>query len=253
MVEHAATPTHADLPCDQPPEQSAETTATNISLAQRSSAAHSPDTMSRALREIESALRRRDAFLLGSRASRLSELMLRGEPEDGRMLLGGTACVTAFSDAQWSYVLGLDLCAILASQSCIETLLASAIESQGCRPAASYADLLLQAWEQKWLSDYEYRLFDRLRRQRNPYAHHRTINHRQNLDRRAMDTGGTPTALLQEDARAAVLALLDLSNRPPYALGPVVTSITEADLLPPVHPDQMSLLPASHETRATDM
>ena len=195
-----------------------------------------------AIREIEDHLRERDALSLTKRTERLAQLMLLGEPTDGRMLFGGTDCANALWEAQWSFINGLDLCAILAAQTCVEKLLAGFIELDGETPEGSYARLLNDATERRMISAREYQLFDRLRRTRNPYAHYRSVNDDQNTQRRAMNTGEHPDTLLQSDAQAAVHALICLVNRPPFAVGSVTASISEDDLLPPVHPGQLSIL-----------
>jgi len=191
--------------------------------------------------EIEAGLNQRDAIARRGRAERLAELMALGEPAEGRMLFGGIECMNALWEARWSYVYSLDLCAILASQICVEKLLAAAVEMQGSVAPNSYAALLTQAAAKGMLVAWEYELFDRLRRARNPHAHHRGVNDPQNLDRRAMETGENTDDLLRADARAALRALLGLLNRPPFGLGLVIGPIFEEELFPAVHPEQMAL------------
>lgn len=216
----------------------------NQARHRRSVLAYSWPMKSHALRELETHLRERDEVSLTRRAERLAQLMLLGEPTNGRMLFGGTDCVNALWEAQWSFINGLDLCTILAAQTCVEKLLAGFIDLDGGgdSPEGSYARLLKDATERRLISLREYQLFDRLRRTRNPYAHYRSVNDGQNIQRRAMNTGEHPDALLQSDAQAAVYALIDLVNRPPFAVGPVTVRLSEQDLLPPVHPGQLSLL-----------
>jgi hypothetical protein len=173
-------------------------------------------------RAAEDMLRERDEQTRASRAERLGEIMLLGEPEHGRMLFGGVDCANALWEAQSSYVNGLDLCAILVSQVCVEKLLSALIElSSGKVADRSYAHLLKDAVAQSFLSASEYSLFDRLRTTRNPYVHHRDINHDEHTMRRAMATGDHPDTLLRRDAHAAINAILNLVNRPPFAIGPV--------------------------------
>jgi hypothetical protein len=194
------------------------------------------------IRGIHTYLTEQDVATRPARAQRLAEVMLLGEPEDGR-IFHGVDPASALIEAQWSYINGFFLCTILASQTCLEKLLSGVIEDIGIDlHRASYAQLLATARDQSVLTQPEYSLFDRLRRARNPYVHHRKIDHRENIFRRAMDSGNDPDSLLQKDAKHALMALIGLVNRPPFGLGPVSASITEQDVAREVHPGQLSLL-----------
>jgi hypothetical protein len=170
--------------------------------------------------QTEEWLQERDEQTRVERAERLEELVLLGEPEQGRMLFGGVDVANALWEARSAYVDGLDLSAILVSQVCVEKLLSALIElAPETKASESYARLLEKAAAERFISDAEYRLFDRLRKARNPYTHYRNINHRESTMRRAMETGDHPDLLLRRDAYAAVSAILELVNRPPFALG----------------------------------
>lgn len=198
---------------------------------------------SRTTRELEGNLRERDNASRADRAKRLAELMLLGEPLEGRMLFGD--CADAFYEAQWSYIDARYLCTILAAQACLEKLLSGFIELADLGQAeTSYARLLKSAAAKRLLSRGEYELFDRLRQSRNPHAHYRGANDPGHPMRRAIATGEPCDLLLHRDAQAAVGALVNLVNRPPFALGRPVALFSGEDLLPPVHPAQMSLTAA---------
>ena len=171
-------------------------------------------------RQTQEWLQERDEQTRDERAERLEELALLGEPEEGRMLFGGVDVANALWEAQSAYVNGLDLSAILTSQVCVEKLLSALIElAPEAKASESYARLLEKAAAERFISDAEYDLFDRLRKARNPYTHHRNINHRASTMRRAMESGDHPDLLLRRDAFAALSAVLKLVNRPPFALG----------------------------------
>lgn len=200
--------------------------------------------------ELEERLREGDEDTRAERASRLAELLLLGRPEDGVMLFGGTEAMNALQETTGSYVDGLFLATILTAQICVEKLLSAAIELQSSTPPkGSYKDLLKEALARGWLGEHEYGLLDRMRKVRNPYTHYRAVSHRENLERRAVNTGESPEALMQTDARAVVRTLIHLISQPAFGLGPVVTPFQEEDLTPPVHPDQTSLLSDSARTR----
>ena len=165
--------------------------------------------------------------------------MLLGEPSDGRMIFGSAQ--DALIEAQWSYVDGHFLSAILAVQVCLEKSLSGLIELADLgRPKRSYAELLREASAQRIISEEERDLFDRLRRLRNPAAHYRSANHPDHPMRRALLEGDDPDVLPAQDARVAVRALVGLMNRHPFALGPAVAPFSAEDLLPPVNPHQMA-------------
>jgi hypothetical protein len=171
-------------------------------------------------RQTETWLRERDDRTRIERSGRLEELAPLGEPEKGRVLFGGVDVANALWEAQSAYVNGLDLSTILVSQVCLEKMLSSMIElAPEAKATPSYARLLEEAAAQRLISDAEYQLFERLRKARNPYTHYRNINHRESTMRRAMATGDHPDLLLRRDAYAAVSAILELVNRPPFALG----------------------------------
>jgi HEPN domain-containing protein len=195
------------------------------------------------LGELEERLRESDEETRFERASRLADLLLLGQPEDGCMLFGGTECMNALREATGSYVDGAFLATILTAQICVEKLLSAAIELEtSTSPSSSYADLLKEASTRGWLSEYERSLFDRMRKVRNPYVHHRSVQDEANLERRAVSTGESTEALLEDDARDVVRALIHLVSQPPFALGPIVVPFDGEDWLPPVHPEQISLL-----------
>jgi HEPN domain-containing protein len=136
---------------------------------------------------------------------------LLGGPSDGRMIFGSAH--DALAEAQWSYIDGHYLSAILAVQVYLEKSLSSLIESANLgRPKRSYAELLRDACAQRIISEEERDMFDRLRRLRNPSAHYRSPNHSDHPMRRALFEGEDPDALLEKDARTAVRALVGLMN-----------------------------------------
>jgi hypothetical protein len=198
------------------------------------------------IRELEERLQESDEETRSERTGRFAELLSLGQPEDGGMLFGGTECINALTEARACYIEGAFLATILTAQICVEKLLAAAIELETSSPPdGSYAELLKQALTRGWFGEWEYGLFDRLRRLRNPYVHHRSGRHHENLERRALNAGESTEVLLEGDARDVIRALVHLVNQPAFALGPIVIPFDEDDLLPPVHPEQTSLLPDS--------
>jgi hypothetical protein len=92
-------------------------------------------------RQTEEWLQEHDEQTRVERAERLEELMLLGEPEEGRMLFGGVDVANALREAQSAYVNGLDLSAILASQVCVEKLLSALIELAPEAKASTFSNV----------------------------------------------------------------------------------------------------------------
>ena len=176
------------------------------------------------------------------RAARLAEIVALGEPQDGRMLAGESH--RALYEAQMSYVQGNFLCAILATHACIEKLLAGYLDLWGKEPGRiSYTALLEQARVDGLLLQSEYDLFQRLRRARNPHAHYRPLTDPESNFMRSHLNGWGFEGCFERDAWDAIRALVGLVNRRPFAIGPPGCPFDEEELLPPVHPDQLELLP----------
>lgn len=174
----------------------------------------------RKLQRPEKWLQERDEQTRVERTERLEELVSHGEPEQGRMLFGGVDVANALWEAQSAYINGLDLSVILVAQVCLEKLLSAMIElAPEAKASESYTRLLEKAAAERFISDAEYRLFNRLRKTRNPYTHYRNIDHHESTMRRAMESGDHPDLLMRRDAYAAISAILELVNRPPFALG----------------------------------
>ncbi len=193
------------------------------------------------LKDLEERLLEAERTTLADRTERMAELMALGEPADGRMIFGQAH--DALFEAQSSYISGWYHCTIMAVQVCLEKLLSGQVGFfEMDTPPRSYARLLRFAHENRLLSQHEYDLFDRLRIARNPVAHHRPIDDPGHPLRRAMAADAPAEDLIFEDARASIRALIDFVNRPPFALGRLISEFTEEDLMPTVNPDQTSLL-----------
>lgn len=168
----------------------------------------------------ERALRDADERTLGGRAARLQALVALGEPEEGRLLFGGHLALYAFHEATASYVAGSFLGCILLTQVCLEHTLAGLFSMRGRDDlvTTSYRRMLEAARDLNDISSDEYTLFDRLRDERNPYAHPRLFEDSSNLVRRAIERGADPDSIIESDAIEALFALVRLFNRPPFAV-----------------------------------
>ena len=95
--------------------------------------------------------------------------------------------MTAYWEARHAYVPGLLLGCILLCQACLEHILSGLMILSGDEDVATrYAEALSRARDRDLLSEDEFDVFDRLRRERNPYAHPRPIMHESAVLRRAV-------------------------------------------------------------------
>lgn len=154
------------------------------------------------------------------RAERLRFLFDEYGPQGIRIFHGGPVSEWAFEDCRRAYLHGLFLSCILLAQVCVEHMLAGLFRMAGRDDLerATFERLLKEAQAERFLSDAEFDLFDRLRRLRNPYAHPRAPTSKGAQMRRAIDSDASAESILVEDARLAITALLRLCRRPPFAL-----------------------------------
>ena len=171
------------------------------------------------------ALAQADDATRSDRAARLLRLWSEGDPEGGRLFPGGHVPAVAFSEAVLARPTfeGLFLATILLAQSCLEHVLAGVLvmadpaRSPSDRP--TMAALLRDAREAGVLNEEDFRLFERLRRSRNPYAHPRGIFEPETPLSRGLAANQDLETLMEDDAWSALQALVRLMNGPRLAMG----------------------------------
>lgn len=169
------------------------------------------------------ALAQADDATRSERATRLLRLWSEGDPEGGRLFPGGQVSAAAFSEAGTAYVEGLFLATILLAQTCLEHVLAGVLimadpaRSPNDRP--TMAALLRDARDSGILNEEDFRLFERLRRNRNPYAHPRGILEPETPLSRGLAANQELETLMEDDAWSALQALVRLMNGPRFAMG----------------------------------
>lgn len=138
----------------------------------------------------------------------------------GRMFYGGPISAWAFEEARRAYVYGLDLACIMMSQVCVEHSLHGEFKVAGRDDLdrATFKTLLREALKERLLSAEQYHTFERLRVSRNPYAHPRDVLDKAGLVKRSVSVHMAPDDLVADDAKEAIVALLRLTSRPPFAL-----------------------------------
>ena len=82
---------------------------------------------------------------------------------------------------------------------------------------AGFQKLLREARVERFLSEDEFELFDRVRMLRNPYAHPRAPDDAESMLRRASQTDTQFEDLVAQDAELAIAVLLRLCRRAPFA------------------------------------
>ena len=137
-----------------------------------------------------------------------------------RLFPGGLASAIAFQEARLAYLHGLFLGCVMLCQACVEHMLAGIFQLSGRDDLnrAGFQKLLHEARVEQFLSEDEFELFDRLRMLRNPYAHPRTLDDKESMLRRAIRMDTPFEDLVAQDAELAIVALLRLCRRAPFAL-----------------------------------
>jgi hypothetical protein len=167
------------------------------------------------IEDLEAQLRANDDATRHDRAERLDLLVQEMGEGDYRMFPGGPISAWAFQEATRAYVDGQYLSCVVVSQVCLEHSLAGtfALIGHDGPDGENYRNLLRQAHTVSALTDPEFELFDRLRTQRNPYAHPRPLADKASLLQRAVSSGTAVDDILMDDARQAVTALIRFTNR----------------------------------------
>jgi hypothetical protein len=160
------------------------------------------------------------------RAERVERLRLVREaygPEGIRMFPGGPVSAQAFEEAKSAYVHGLFVSCIIMCQVCLEQMLGGlfrlALREDLRRGGA--AIVLAEARRAGFITEAEFALFDRLRKVRNPYAHYLDPEDAKSLLYREGESGTLFDDFAAKDAERAIVALLRLCQRPPFALVPL--------------------------------
>lgn len=144
------------------------------------------------------------------RAERLRVLLEQLEPERMITFHGGEMAFMAFEEARRAFVHGLFVACTVLSQVCLEHTLGGLFRMAGRDDLAraTFESLLREGRNERYLSDEEFVLFDRLRTIRNPYVHWRAPLSANSLHFRAMQTDRETDEVVIEDAQLAMTALL---------------------------------------------
>jgi hypothetical protein len=177
--------------------------------------------MSEELDELVAWLEVEDAHSRPFRAKRLRLLVEEyGNEGADRFFPGGPVSAQAFEEARLTYLDGSFLSCVLACQVCVEHLLAGLFRTVGCDDLdrASYQRLLKRSRDERFITEDEFLLFEELRTRRNPHTHYRSVDDEGSIVRRSVTADIPFEELLELDATAAVVVLLRLTRRSPFAV-----------------------------------
>ena len=153
------------------------------------------------------------------RAKRLQDLRDEGLPKRIYLSAGAWEITFAFHEAVTSYVNGTFVGCVLLSQACLQQILADHLTFSGEKGLANkgFKEILTKALEKGLITEPEFCLFDDLRKRRNPYTHYRSLVDKNRLAQRAMASDETMVNIMAEDAKKAILSLIHICHRPPFA------------------------------------
>jgi len=190
--------------------------------------------------ELREWIEEEDERTRDDRVERAAWVLSFGWSENGYMLFGGHGSLAPFDELRQAFINGEFVATVLLGQAFLEQLLAGYLDLAGGGVVGSpgLAEILKQFRDRGWIDETDFGVLDDVRRLRNPYAHYRDAQHKDNLARRVMTEREDYTVLIERDARSVVRALMHLVNRHPFAMGPIVFPEDDG---PFVHPDQTEL------------
>jgi hypothetical protein len=190
--------------------------------------------------ELTECVEEEDERTRADRVERAAWVLSLGWSENGYLLFGGHGSLAPWDELRQAFINGEFVATILVGQAFMEQTLAGYLDLAGGSSVgrSGLAEILEQFRDRGWINETEFNVLDEVRRLRNPYAHYRDVQHKDNLGRRIMAEREDYTVLIERDARSVVRALMHLLNRHPFAMGPIVFPEDDG---PFVHPDQTAL------------
>ena len=127
-------------------------------------------------------------------------------------MLAISGCVCLFDEARHCFVYAQFMATILLSLAYIERTLAALFYEAGRNDLqrASLPTLLGEAHAQGLIGDAEIQDLERIRNNRNAYAHFRRPGHKGGMEARAILENTAPYDVVEQDATAAIAAVLNL-------------------------------------------
>ena len=151
-----------------------------------------------------------DSTCFQSRLSRLEWLIDNSPGGEYWTFPGGLLAKSLFEEPRYCFAYAQFMATILLSLAYIERTLAALFYGAGRNDLqlASLSALLGEAHAQGLIGDAEFQDLERIRKNRNTYAHFRRPGHKGSMEARAILENAAPYDVLEQDATAAIAAVL---------------------------------------------
>ena len=153
-----------------------------------------------------------DSQCFEDRISRLEWLSDNAPAAEYWTFPGGLLAKSLFEEARYCFVYGQFLATIVLGLAYIERTLAALFYTAGRNDLerAGISRLLREAHAHGLIDDSEMQDLERIRKQRNVYAHFRRPGHEHSLERRAILENELPYSIVEQDATAVMTAALHM-------------------------------------------
>ncbi len=171
-------------------------------------------------RDIMSRLQEEDEASREFRARRIEFLMSEFGPERHMLFFGGELSSRLFEDAKKCYAEGAFVGCLLLCSTFITVTLAGFYRLSGSDDTADegFSQLLGAALDDRYLTQKEFAVFNKVRRARNFYVHPPSLMSKRGLVHRVVKERGSLAVLAERDARLAIKAVFWMLRRPPFTM-----------------------------------
>ena len=151
-----------------------------------------------------------------------------------QLFFGGPIPGQAFQEMQFCYIHGAYISCTLAAQVVLEHLFAAVLEWNGRDDldGAGFKALSEAALAEGLISHHEFDNFEQLRGIRNPYTHSKPFMGDSCVVRRSAESGLSPHEQFKEDAQQALVIVIRVLSRQPFAFPSAGTGRAEPDAAP---------------------
>ena len=153
-----------------------------------------------------------DSRCFEDRLSRLQWLIDNSPAGEYWTFPGGLLAKSLFEEARYCFVYAQFLATILLGLAYIERTLAALFYQAGRNDLerASFSTLLRKAQAEGLIGSSEFRDLERIRENRNAYAHFRRPGHADSMEARAILEDEAPYNVIEQDATAVIAATLNM-------------------------------------------
>lgn len=156
-----------------------------------------------------------DEICRADRIERLQWLTIEMPKAERLRFPGSLMAKFLFEETQYCFAYGQYLAVIVLGLAFIERTLAADFYATGRNDLerSSFSELLREARNSQWLSEAEYKAFNRARGIRNPVIHFRHPGHHENVEHRMVEDNEHPYIMIEQDARTIVAAVMHMVGR----------------------------------------